>query len=230
MNRGIRPEVIELEFSKLELLLSRDNKFFRFASLEFALRDVSVYIHLDAPTGVYFYGRDSIPPGQHTYSFNLANQHRTTDPSVHLSIHQSGQVHARVTRETSTAPVFTAQLPSFRGEHAATLMVDNMDGLRETAPSVGVTDGLYRYPIYVPENVHSARVVMYLNGHRPKFADECPILINIRRPNVGTVYLGMRPLPQERLGAPGVSGILALSGIKTVPAESPMDFVFLRGQ
>jgi len=230
MKQDTRPQAVEMAFSTLELLLSKDDKFFRFALLEFSEKDVSVYIHVDAPTGAYFYGRDAIPAGQHTYSFHFAKQLRTADPNIHMSIHQSGQVHARVTRESSTVPVFTVELPAIKGQHAATLMVDNLYALRETDSKVGLIDGMYRFPIYAPGNVHSVRVVLFLNGHEAKFADECPIVINIRRPNVGTLYLGMRPLPQEPKGDPSVSGILAPSGMKSVPPESPMDFVFLRGQ
>jgi hypothetical protein len=228
MNQG--PQTVEVPLSKLELLLSKDDRFFSFATLEFAINDVSVYIHVDAPHGRYFYGAETIPAGVNNYTFNFANQYRTTDARVHLSIHQSGQVHARVDKRTSTAPVFTVKLPSYTGEHAATLMVDNLDALRETEPNVGEVDGVYRYPLYAPHEAHSARVVLFLNGHEPHFADHCPIVINIRRPNIGTVYLGMRPLLQDRLGEAGKSGIIVLSGMKRLPLDAPMDLVFLRGQ
>lgn len=221
--------ITEVHFSKLELLLRKQGAVFQFATLEFAERDVSVYIHVDAPTGHFFYGTETIPAGQQSLTFNFANQHRTDDPRVHLSIHQSGQVHARVKRTSSTTPVYTVELPSFNGEHAATLLVDNLDALRPSAYQPGASNELYRLALDLSTQTNSARVAIYLNGYHAHFADHCPIIIRMIRPKA-SVFFGLRPMPQAPLGAEGISGVLVISGIKPVPLEEPLPFVFLRGQ
>ena len=56
--------VTEVQFSKLELVLRKQGRGFKFANLEFAVRDVSVYVRLDAPSGHFYYGTADIPAGQ----------------------------------------------------------------------------------------------------------------------------------------------------------------------
>src|SRR2546430_2944532 len=128
-----------IEFDRLHLTLGKQDKLFKFLTLEFG-RDTSIYLRLAAPTGTYFYGRDAIPAGQTSHTFNFASQYQTKDPRVHLSIHESGQVHARVRgREASTAPVLAVNYPQFFGAHAATVVADNLDALPESEFGAGLS-------------------------------------------------------------------------------------------
>jgi hypothetical protein len=223
------PRIVHVELSRLELLLRKQGKDFRFAKLEFAEKDTSVYLRVDAATGQYFYGQAVIPPGQPSLTFDFTTQFKTTDPRTHLSIHESGQVHARVTRASSTAPTFTLDLPSFNGEHAATVLVDNLDALRPSTDPPGPDGELFRLALNLPSDAESARVALYINGHAEQFADACRIVIRAKRPTA-TIFLGLRPTPQNRLGSAGISGTLAISGMRAVPLEEPMPVVYLRGQ
>jgi len=223
------PNITQVELGKLELVLRKQGSAVRFATLEFAEKDTSVYLRVDAPTGQYFYGQAQIPAGQHSLTFDFTTQFKTTDSRAHLSIHESGQVHARTARSSSTTPTFTVDLPSFNGEHAATLLVDNLDALHASTETLGHADGLFRLALDLPDGAHSARVAVYINGHAEKFADVCPIVIRAKRPTA-TIFLGLHPTTQNRLGSAGVSGTFAISGMKAVPLEEPMPVVFLRGQ
>jgi hypothetical protein len=200
----------------------------RVCKFAFCKSDASIYLIPYAAGGEYFFGGERLPERKASRSFSFTEQlSTTTAPKV--SIHQSGQVHIRVGREQA-GPLTIPPLGKLQGEHVATICVDRFDNLSPLNRAPKKSGKTVDVVMNVPDDVHSGRFPLYLNGTTPKFkSSKIQLVVRLLRPSLAApLYLGIAPLGQEPVAdSRGKQGVTVISGWN--PA-SPTDFLYLRGQ
>jgi hypothetical protein len=213
---------------EFQILVQVGSEVKRLCKFTFCKSDASIYLIPYATGGEYYFGGQRLPEHKASRSFGFTEQlSAATAPKV--SIHESGRVHIRVGREQA-GPLSIPPLGNLRGEHVATICVDRFDRLptanrppRKSGRAVDVT-------ISVPDNVHSGRFPLYLNGAAPDFkSSNIQLYVRLSRPSLrAPLYLGIAPLEQKAVADPRAKqGVTVICGWDP---SNPTDFLYLRGQ
>ena len=214
---------------ELRLLVRRRGVLLKTCKLVFSNRDASVYLVPYAAGRRYYAGSVQVPEHEVSTTFGYrAGVELRREPK--LSIHETGQVHVQA-HGSKLAVVNSVPLASLRGEHMATVCLDEFDGLAPfgRAPRA---DGPERDFVFdIPDQLASGRFAVYINGAAPTFAASCHLTFNLVRPTLPSpLFVGVRAIPQEKLGDPGRTGVTVIAGWNpfTRP-DQPLDHIYLRG-
>ena len=142
-----------------------------------------------------------------------------------ISIHQSGRVHIRTTRQEA-GPLIIPALDTLCGEHVASVSVDRFDALLTLKTAPRTSDALIR----VLDGVVSGRFAIYVNGREPKFkSSNVKLYVRLTRQCLSTpLYIGIAPLGQNPIADPKCKqGVTIICGWD--PFKSTK-FLYLRGQ
>ena len=197
----------------------------------FTRRDASVYLSPYCSTGEFFFGQSKIAERKATDTVDYRTQLSTAKPP-HLSIHESGRVHARVGQETA-GPLRIPALSTLRGQHLASVVVERFDAQPVYGSALRTSGAERDLVVPVEDGVRTGRFAIYANADGRQFATECGIVFTVRRKSIaGTLYLGMRAIAQDPAGFDGPKhGLTMVSGWD--PTGKPgreMPYIYLRGQ
>lgn len=214
---------------ELRLLVRRRGVLLKTCKIVFSNRDASVYLVPYAAERRYYAGSVQVPAHEVSSMFGYrGGVELRREPK--LSIHETGQVHVQA-NGSKLAVVNSVPLPSLRGEHMATVCLDEFDGLAPFARTPRAGGPERDFVFEASEQVASCRFALYINGADPTFAAPCHLTFNLVRPTiVGPLYVGLRVIPQEKLGDPGRTGVTVIAGWNpfTRP-EQPLEQIYLRG-
>lgn len=219
---------------EVRLLVRQNGQLRRICKVTFTKSDASIYLIPYAPAGKYFFGTNQLEEQQAQATFSFKSQLSSEGAKLpHLSLHESGRVHAYVGEEQA-GPLMIPPLESWRGEHIATVTVDRFDTLgpyekvaKQTGPEQDLVFG-------IEEPLESGRLALYLNGDGERFVAECSMWFTLRRPTLERpIHLGIRPWPQspmgesiERGGVTAVAGWDPAAGV----TGGPLPFIYVRGE
>jgi hypothetical protein len=215
---------------ELRLLVDLGNDLRKIAKIAFSKTDASLYIFPYAPTGQYFYG------GRHMEEVKFEDKVRFTedvfsDQVPKLSIHETGQVHIKA-KESVAGPVLISPLSDWRGQHIASVSVDQFSSLAEFRDSISDKGPEIDHVIPADELVKSGRLVFYLASDRVAFEEpNCRIVITIARPTIeNPIYIGIKPKAQDLLSDLDFGGITVLAGWDIHPEPGAgVNYLYIRG-
>jgi hypothetical protein len=215
---------------EVRLLVRHRGDLRRLCKFRFGQADGSLYVFPYAPNGRYFFGSRTLSERQSEDTFNF-KEHLFSENVPHLSIHESGQVHAYI-GEHRAGPLSIPHLSDLRGEHIGTISVDRFDGLGRIDGEPRQSTAEPDLVIQVQDEVESGRLALFANGARSEFGLKCMITFGLSRPSLPQpLYLGLAPITQDPLGAPQRSGIVIIAGWNpTQPTGSELDYLFIRGE
>lgn len=215
---------------ELRLLVDLGNDIRKIAKTAFSKADASLYIFPYAPSGQYFYG------GRHMDEVEFEDKVRFTEDvfSDHvpkLSIHETGQVHIKA-KESIAGPVSISPLSDWKGQHIASVSIDQFSSLPEFRDSVSDEGAEIDHVIPVDELVKSGRLAFYLAGDRAAFEEpNCRIVITVERPTIeNPIYIGIQPKAQDLLSELDFGGITVLAGWDILPEPNEGEnYLYIRG-
>jgi hypothetical protein len=157
-----------------------------FVEINFSPRDSSVYIKPQAANETYWLGMESFPPGVEELEIDWTKG-TSVDEVPHLSLHESGRLHARSEdKSVEAGPIQIGPLRDLRGQHVASISIDEVhpsDKQTEEAPEDVV--------VPLDSGAASGRVSIYINGLKEEFVDPCQVRVQLRRPS-GLLFAGTR--------------------------------------
>ena len=216
---------------ELRILVEHRQKLYRLCKLAFAKSDSSIYIFPYAREGKFFYGSRSMPERQFKDTFPFKEQ-LTSDEVPKISIHESGQVHV-ISSGVRAGPLQIPPLSSLRGQHIASVVADQFSVLAEFTGKPRPTGSRIDHVIPAEDTTESGRLAFYLAGDRPAFeAPNCRLVFTLRRITLREpIYLGIKPIAQDPMGAPKGIGVTAIAGWDlTGEYQEGADYLFVRGQ
>jgi hypothetical protein len=226
--------VAEVSARSLRVLVRHEGKLRRFCKFVSTKRDGSLYVIPYAANGQYLFGGHEFGESERSTGFDMSGQLASDDPSIlpHLSLHESGQVHAHCGAEKA-GPLLVPPLADWRGEHAVSVIATRFSGL---APFAGEPSGSPAKPDLVltaADGLESGRIALFLNGEKPSFEGECLMTIKFVRPTLDApLYVGLEHISQDPLGDPGDEGVLVVGGWHPIEAltQAAAPFLFVRGK
>lgn len=94
-------------------------------------RDFSFYIFPFSKCGEYYFGTEVL--GEKKNEVRVAfKEQLSSEKSPHLSIHQSGEIHAYANRNSQVKKLQIPELRFLRGQHVASVTLDSKDSLCDT--------------------------------------------------------------------------------------------------
>ncbi len=207
------------DVEEVNLLINWEGNIKRLGKITFRA-DASLYIWIYGKTGKYFYGLEDFPPGADSHTFDFSKN--CTNSIPHLSVHLSGQTHVRdhscKKRGFLAGPVHLPHLSTFRGEHVASIVADDLQALPEFGEPIVNSDKRRDLVANVDSEVRSGRLIIFANALEPVFnCDKRPYL-TIQNSGRGDrrvgppIHYGIVALAQHPLGDGPGKGVLMLSG------------------
>jgi hypothetical protein len=127
--------------NKLRIHLAQRNGTFRtLAQVMFTSRDASLYLVPYARSGNYFYGAQSIQPGQSNFEVKF-KEHVMASARPKLSIHESGDVHIYADDSPKAGPINVRPVSECRGEHIAAVQFDHINLVPVYSRKMRITRG-----------------------------------------------------------------------------------------
>jgi hypothetical protein len=220
--------------TEVRLLIEWSSRLSELCAVGFSERDTSLYLRPVPPTGRVFAGTSLIPAGARNLTFPFVGQSEILSPEkVKLSIHATGQIHAKVDASRGRVVAGPLRIPSLAtagGQHIATITADDFACLLpiNRVPTIHGPKVDFAFPF---GSHSSGRVVLYANAVEPKFVDAA-YWITLHRPDSGEVlYLGIAATPQDPL-ASSAEGFTLITGWDPSHAAddltSDRPFMFLR--
>lgn len=217
-------------FRELRLLVEYAGETRKIAKIAFSDSDTSIYIFPYATEGKYYYGRRGMKEVEFEDQIHFTDD-IFADVVPKLSIHESGRVHIKA-RKDIAGPIFTAPFTEWRGQHIASVSVDNFAALPIHSKSSRDKSSEINHVIPIEGSLQSGRIVLYLAGDRPSFEEpNCRIVVTLKRPTLShPIYLAIQPKAQDPLSDSDFGGITALAGWHPYPSpESGVDYLYIRG-
>jgi len=229
--------------NKKEIFLQGDYKEIRFLAksgsevkkvckISFSKKGFNLYIIPYGKNNKYFYGAGKIVGKNKT--FNYTSQYKAIR-NPKLSIHQSGQIHIYYQNPKEKAgPLFTMPLMEFRGQHLATVTVDNFYVL-PTTDTIKNKHGIHNCICELTNKDISFRIIIYLNSYEPRFIYNCNLIYPIKLKDNNKLnysYLGMAIVSQPQLNfSKSKGGVSVISGWNPrAPHNKPLPFLYLRAE
>lgn len=227
----------------IRILIQANGELKQLARLIVRDADASLYIIPYSLTRRY-YG-DVYSLGNKIKGFETTVDYSTGETSFdsgipHISIHQSGIVHAYLTGGTNFGEVTAVPLQELQDEHIATISIDSFEslpvfkGTPKEDPSLSQFDQVFQ----ASPTSESARFPIYVNGVSSQFRDRCIMQIKAVRPGLkNPITYCLSAFPQNNLTradetAEKKPGIVVISGwnINKMNRGEDSDFLLLRGQ
>jgi len=216
---------------ELRVLFEHNGKVLRATKFVFTRKDANIYIFIYGSQGDYYYGSSALPENEKKHTFNYKTQFNSPEiPKI--SIHEGGQVHIKDNKTNLAGPLQTLPLPDFRGQHLASVSIDNFDGLPEHLDPPKST-GPERDLILDTENQgQSARIVLYANAKSAAFPVRCLFTFTLRRQHLpNPVFIGVSLHGQSAMSFSGRQGAVAIAGWDPQKTDSEhQEFLFLRAE
>jgi len=219
---------------EFRILLNFEESIRKICKIAISHKDISIFLIPYGKSGIYYYGEGLISQGNTETTFHYDTQFKTSDIPK-LSIHQSGQIHIYYQNPKEKAgPLFTIPLMKFRGEHLATVTVDNFYVL-PTTDTIKNKSGIHNCICELTNKDLSFRIIIYLNGYEPRFIYNCNLIypIKLKDNNKSNYsYLGMAIVPQPQLNfSKSKGGVTVISGWNPrTPHNKPLPFLYLRAE
>lgn len=204
----------------------------KICKLRYSASDLSLYLVPYAPKGEYLYKQHKFPAQQTSDTFNFREGSIQANIEPHLTIHESGLVQVYSQGFAKAGPLWIPRLPTLSGGHLATVTPDAFESLPVHEGELRKGRRVDRV-IPVEAGADSGKLVFYVNGQAPIFAEKAPMLvIPHRRPTYnGTLFIGVRIQAQPRLGVDAQTGTTVIAGWNpNLPAELLNDFLYIRGE
>jgi hypothetical protein len=163
-----------LKSERARLLVKRSNHLHPICNLLLPRNDLSFAIIPYAPSGKYYYHLDGLRVGEVEKVVNLKSDGNfASNPK--LQFHGTGQVHVSA-QDTRVAKVWIPSLRSWRGQHIATVDLDDLSSL--PAPQAGGQKSarVLDQPFQLPAEWRAVRLVIFANGEKPEFSGSCPLV------------------------------------------------------
>lgn len=200
------------------LLVEVEGSARKVCKLVFSSTDASLFLIPYGKNENYLWGAGRFVDGQSQATF--ANAHEVpSNEKAKLSIHESGQIHIKTvtTNKYKAGPLNATPLWEFRGEHLATVSIDNLLSL---APA-GKLRSKPKSPdvvLKVNEAEASRRFVLYANGASQDFVPrprECikAVVVMNRAGLPAPLHIGIATFAQAPLDS-GEGGITIIAGWK----------------
>jgi hypothetical protein len=235
--RGLRNERVTDQRPRIEeinVILQVDGLGNRkVATIRLGRSDASIYVFPYSNGRTYFYGSSAMAEKQTKSNFGFTDQESTFD-KPHLSIHESGAVQVTVNRGTRAGPLQITPLTQAPVGHLATVRVDTIEGLREHNRPLRNEGKKVDWPVVVPADVASCRLVLRLRGD----GERAPVgsaYVFLQSPRLAKpLALCLEVVEDSPTGGAGKDGVTVIAGwnpVLTPPAALPaIDFLYLRAQ
>lgn len=220
-----------VQSNKLRIHLEqRDGTLRTLAQVLFTGRDASLYLVPYARSGNYFYGVQTLRPGQSDFEIRF-KEHVTASARPKLSIHESGDVHIYADESPKAGPINVRAVSECRGEHIATVQFDHINLVPVYSRKTRITREVSDLAVGVPDDVDAGRLCIYANGERNAFNTEQLHFARVARCTDGSeVWYGFGFYVGDALGSGDEGGITVLAGFDArSTAEEEVAFLFLRG-
>jgi hypothetical protein len=109
---------------EVRILIDHRGSLGRLCKLVVSNADGSLYVLPYGPVGEFRFGRSAIPGGQTSATVSWGDQEPSSS-APHLSVHERGQVHVKVQRETVVGPMAIPPLAGLRGDHVASVYANH---------------------------------------------------------------------------------------------------------
>jgi hypothetical protein len=113
---------------EVRILIDHRGSLGRLCKLVVSNADGSLYVLPYGPVGEFRFGRSAIPGGQTSATVSWGDQEPSSS-APHLSVHERGQVHVKVQRETVVGPMAIPPLAGLRGDHVASVYANHFGRL-----------------------------------------------------------------------------------------------------
>lgn len=213
------------------LLVSVDGTTRKICRLLFPTSDASLYLIPYGKTECYTWGQGHFHKGQEMGTFDPAPE-APGFVKVKLSIHESGQVHVKTQPgdEYKAGPLQGSPLWQYRGEHLATVTIDNLQAL----PAGGKSKAKPHSPdvlLKTTDSSKSRRFVLYANGESSDFDVPTHAKVTMNRAGLpAPLHLGITVYEQNGLVEPPEGGLTIIAGWKRASGVSlaEEDFLWVR--
>lgn len=216
----------------LRIIVDYNGSLRKVCKLTFTKSDASIYLFPYSSNKRFFCGSSKIMEKAISDTVNYGfNSPTNIEPK--LSIHQLGQIHIKTQYDDLVGPLIIPELATLRGEHIATVCADNFDGLPIYEKQLIDKDSEKDHVIPIENGVHSGRLAFYVNGEKPIFdGEKCRLVVNFKRESLNKeMYLGIKPISQDRLGLQIKSGVTIIGGWNPILArDAEKDFLYIRGE
>lgn len=197
---------------EFRILLNFEESIRKICKIAISHKDISIFLIPYGKSGIYYYGEGLISQGNTETTFHYDTQFKTSDIPK-LSIHQTGQVHIYSKGTSKAGPLKTLPLAEFRGEHLATIIVDNFYNLPTYSKNIK-TEGAGRdIVIRTEKGVLSSRIIVYLNSVNNRFSTHCWATLCVRREiNLNPSFFCFHLQAQKPLNEKGKGGVIVIGG------------------
>jgi len=192
-------------------------------------KDASVYMFPYGKKGEYYFGSQTIERKIEEKQFKYNKQFYTYDIPK-LSYHQSGQVKICDSNKDLSGPINTIPLNNLKGEHIATVTIDNFENLPIYNKNLKLLGADRDHLIKSDNIVKSGRIIIYCNAKSKNFKNTkpCNLIISMKRPDFEGNFCfeirGQKPLSNELSG-----GIIIIAGFNpTRKINEKQEFLFIR--
>lgn len=203
------------------------------ATIRLGRSDASIYVFPYCNGRAYYYGSSAMAEKHTTVSFNFSEQ-ETSFEKPHLSIHESGAVQVTLNRGTRAGPLQITPLTQAPSGHLATVRVDTIEGLREHDGPLRLEGKKVDWPVTVPADVGSCRLVLRLrrDGER---APDGSAFVFLRSPRLEQpLALCLEVWEDSPIGDGGRGGVTVIAGWNPVPtlpvSLAAVAFLYLRAE
>jgi len=179
--------------------------------------DLSLYLFTFADNAQFFLSLHDLAPIEEPQILAYDAQ-LNSDTVPHISIHESGTVHARNARKNDPTYVGTADfsipnLRTLRGQHVATYQAYSLASLPLFAGPPTKTTSRLDAIMPIGPDIHNGRLAIHVNGAEPSFAAPKKPWITIPLQRGGkTLFIGVVAYSQDVLsGHDGGAGSLAFA-------------------
>lgn len=212
------------DLRKLRIIFNYKGQNYKICKIMFTGRDSSLYIVPYSLNGKYYAGKRRMTDQQVSDSFNYREQFEF-DKLPKLSIHQQGQIHLDIPNER-LGPFKIPPIDQLRGQHVATICLDNMRGIPVHTNPIKKNGTNRDYVIDIPDRIVNCRLAVYINGIEPKLdGDGFTCILPIERKTLDYImYVGLKVISQSDIGSGTTSGISMITGWNpTLALEAQQD-------
>jgi hypothetical protein len=169
----------------------------KLCTIGFTRKDASFYVIPHGPTEDYLFGAHQVGRNGGWTRIDAAETGSSSELPPHLSMHESGQVHAHA-NGLKAGPLTVPPLSQWRGEHAATVVTDGPFDTLEVLDGPVRSGRRFDWVTKPKGGSLSGKVVVFINGTEESFAADCHAIVSIFREHLrAPLHVGLQLTGQE---------------------------------